>query len=88
MKYISHLDLMRLFVRSMRRARLPLKLTEGFSPHPKFSIKQALKLGVESMHEEATVMLTAPVPPQEFTERLQLQLPKGIAITDAKGNFN
>lgn len=75
-------------MRSMRRARLPLKLTEGFSPHPKFSIKQALKLGVESMHEEATVMLTAPVPPQEFTERLQLQLPKGIAITDAKGNFN
>ncbi len=88
MKYISHLDLMRLFVRSMRRARLPLKLTEGFSPHPKFSILKALKLGVESMCEEASIVLAAPVPPQEFIERLQQQLPKGIAITDAKGNFN
>ncbi|MDD5771327.1 MAG: DUF2344 domain-containing protein, partial [Candidatus Omnitrophica bacterium] len=31
MRYISHLDLMRLFTRAMRRAELPLKMTEGFS---------------------------------------------------------
>ncbi len=56
-KYISHLDLMRLFMRALRRADLPLKMTEGFSPHPKLSIKRALKLGVESDNEEASILV-------------------------------
>ena len=57
MRYISHLDLMRLFMRAMRRAELPLKMSEGFSPHPKLSFKRALKLGVESQQEEASIIL-------------------------------
>jgi len=88
MKYISHLDLMRLFTRAMRRAQFPLKMTEGFSPHPKFSIKRALKLGVESANEEASILLKEPLSPQEFKERLQKQLPEGIKIKDVKGNLN
>lgn len=88
MKYISHLDLMRLFTRAMRRADLPLKMTEGFSPHPKFSIKRALKLGVESEQEEASIMLTRPVGPEEFIVKLKEQLPEGIEIKHAEGNFN
>lgn len=88
MKYISHLDLMRLFMRAMRRAELPLKMTEGFSPHPKLSIKRALKLGVESDNEEARIDLNQPVAPQEFSARLQAQLPEGIQIKNVKGNLN
>ncbi len=88
MKYISHLDLMRLFMRAMRRADLPLKLSEGFSPHPKLSFKRALKLGLESEHEEAAVLLRLPVFPAEFKSRLQPQLPEGINIKDVTGNFN
>jgi radical SAM-linked protein len=87
-RFISHLDLMRLFMRSMRRAGLPIKITEGFSPHPKFSIARALKLGVESEHEEATVVLTRPVVPQEFQRELQLQLPEGISVTHVERNFS
>ena len=82
MKYISHLDLMRLFMRAFRRADFPLKITQGFNPHPKFSIKRALKLGLESEGEEATVVLIEPVVAQEFKERLQNQLPEGIQIKD------
>ena len=81
-KYISHLDLMRLLMRAMRRAGLPLKMTEGFSPHPKLSIKRALKLGVESDCEEAYIMLSAEVTPEDFRARLQRQLPEGITIHD------
>lgn len=80
MKYISHLDLMRLFMRAFRRADLPVKMTEGFNPHPKFSIKRALKLGLESDNEEATIVLKEPIAPEEFKQRLQKQLPKGIQI--------
>ena len=83
LKFISHLDLMRLFTRAMRRAGLPLKMTQGFSPHPKFSIKRALKLGIESDNEEALVVLNEFVRPQEFQARLQKQLPEGIILREA-----
>ncbi len=83
MKYISHLDLMRLFMRAMRRADLPLKISEGFNPHPKLSIARALKLGLESEHEEATVVLKEFVNPKDFKTRLQVQLPQGITIKEA-----
>ncbi len=82
MRYISHLDLMRLFTRAFRRASLPIKITEGFSPHHKFSIKRALKLGVESDSEEATVLLTELIKPEEFKKRLQIELPEGIDIRE------
>jgi len=88
MRYISHLDLMRLFMRAMRRAQLPLKMTEGFSPHPKLSFKRALKLGIESQNEEASIVLKFPVTPEDFKDRLQKQLPEGIEIKDVQGNFN
>ena len=82
MKFISHLDLMRLFMRAVRRAALPIKMTEGFSPHPKISLKRALKLGVESDNEEATFVLRETISPQEFKQRLQKQLPEGIIIKE------
>ena len=88
MRYISHLDLMRLLMRAMRRAELPLKMTEGFSPHPKLSFKRALKLGIESQKEEAAILLKFPVTPEDFRNRLQKQLPEGIEIKDVQGNFN
>lgn len=88
MRYISHLDLMRLFMRAMRRGRLPLKMTCGFSPHPKLSIKQALKLGLEGDNQEASIILLQKIEPEDFKMRLRQQLPEGIEIKDVKGNFN
>ncbi len=87
-RYISHLDLMRLFMRALRRADLPLKMTEGFSPHPKLSIKRALKLGLESENEEASIVLKEMVSSEDFKTRLQEQLPEGIEIKHVQGNFN
>jgi radical SAM-linked protein len=83
MKYISHLDLMRLFRRSMRRAALPLAMTQGFHPHPRLSIKRALKLGLESEHEEGRIVLKDYLKPEDFKNRIQEQLPDGISIKEA-----
>ena len=84
MKYISHLDLMRLFGRALRRADLPFALTQGFSKHPKYSIKRALKLGLESENEEAEFAMREDVAPEEFRRRLQEALPEGIEIVGAR----
>lgn len=83
MRYISHLDLMRLFTRAMRRAEIPVKITEGFNPHPKLSIKRALKLGLESDNEEATIALKELISPEEFIGKLNKQLPQGISLSGA-----
>jgi len=83
MRYISHLDLMRLLVRAMRRADLPLKIGAGFNPRPKLSSKRALKLGLESENEEAAITLREPLRPEDFKKILQKQLPDGIIIKEA-----
>lgn len=90
LKYISHLDLMRLFMRALRRAQLPIKITQGFNPHPKLSIKRALKLGLESDNEEGAIVLRELIAPEDFKERLQRQLPQGINIKEVyvSGNLN
>ena len=88
LRYISHLYLMRLFVRAMRRAELPLKMTQGFSPHPKFSIKRALKLGLESDCEEGAVVLRQLMVAEEFRQKLQEQLPQGLEIKHVERNFS
>jgi radical SAM-linked protein len=82
MRYISHLDLMRLLMRAARRADLPLYFTEGFSPHPKLRIARALKLGLESENEEAEIVLTRRIDFEAFQHRLNKQLPQGVRIKE------
>jgi len=88
MRFISHLDLMRLFQRALRRAGLPIVITKGFNPRPKFSINRALKLGVEAESEAAIFYLDADIKTEEFKNRLNKELPEGINIEDAKTDLN
>jgi len=83
MRYISHLDLMRLIMRAARRANLPLYFTEGFSPHPKLRITRALKLGLEAEQEEAEILLTRKINFRLFRYKLNRQLPQGIRVQQA-----
>lgn len=84
-RYISHLDLLRLFGRALRRADLPFAVSQGFSKHPKIAIKRALKLGIESENEEAGFKLSQEVFPEEFRVRLEKELPQGIRIKEVYG---
>lgn len=79
---------MRLFMRALRRTGLPLKMTEGYNPHPKLSIKRALKLGLESENEEGAIVLRELVSLDEFRKKLEKQLPEGIRINYVEGNFS
>lgn len=85
MRFISHLDLMRTFMRALRRADIPIKISQGFNPHPKLSIKRAIKLGIESQAEEASIVLKEAVSLDDFKNRLNSCLPQGIQV---KGFLN
>ena len=61
MALVSHLDLMRLFDRVMRRAGLPIAFTGGFHPNPRISLASALALGATSSGEIVDFELTQPV---------------------------
>ena len=46
LKFLSHLDLMRLWERALRRAGINPAYSEGFSPHPRISLAAPLAVGV------------------------------------------
>jgi radical SAM-linked protein len=83
LKYISHLDLLRLFQRAIRRADLPVVFSQGFHPIPKIRFERALKLGIESDSERMYIKLKIPLMPLELKERLNAQLPPDIQVIQA-----
>ncbi len=80
MSLISHLDLVRLFDRAIRRAALPISFTGGYHPGPKISIANALSLGITSNGEIVDFELTEEVDLEEFRTKLAAQLPENIPI--------
>jgi radical SAM-linked protein len=80
MALVSHLDLVRLFDRAVRRAALPISFTGGYHPGPKISIANALSLGATSSGEIVDFELTREMSVEEFRERLVAQLPADIPV--------
>lgn len=81
-KYLAHLDLVRMWERIVRRAELPLSYTEGFTPHPKLSLAAPLPVGVTSEAELMDLTFDEPVTPEAFREAVEPQLPGGVTVID------
>ncbi len=79
-KFISHLDIMRLWERAFRRARLSLAYTEGFSPHPRLSLAVPLAVGVTSEAELMDVFLDRWASPHWLGDTIAHQLPGGVTV--------
>jgi radical SAM-linked protein len=82
-RFTSHRDVARLWERALRRARLPVASTEGFSPRPKVHFGLALSTGHESLGEYLDVDLREPVDPEPLPERLTPLLPPGLEVERA-----
>jgi radical SAM family uncharacterized protein/radical SAM-linked protein len=78
--YLSHLELMNLFIRSMRRAGLEMVFSKGFHPMPKLSFSTALPVGTGSLHETAVIELYGAVPLKKIKEDMNSQLPDGVMV--------
>lgn len=84
MKFLSLLDMQRLWLRAFRRADVPLAYTEGFSPRPRFSFAAALPVGVTGEAELMDVYLTRRMAPFFFMRAVNRSLPRGVAVTHAE----
>jgi radical SAM family uncharacterized protein/radical SAM-linked protein len=83
MSLLSHLELMHLFTRAVRRAGIPICYSQGFHPHPKFSFATALSVGVESWAEYFDMEIAAGMDAGRVREALNRALPEGIEILQA-----
>lgn len=83
LRFVSAIDLGRLWERALRKARLPIAYSEGFSPHPKVSFPDALPLGYASTGEYAELTFAAPVDLDVAMAALDAAFPDGLRVLTA-----
>lgn len=80
MKYISHLDMIRLFNRAFKRAGIELEHSQGFNPHPKLVFAQPLSLGYTSDCELAQIDTVETFKEDMLRHMIDDQMPEGIKV--------
>jgi len=80
LRYLSHLELVRVFIRALKRSHVALVYSSGYHPLPKISFASALPVGTESMHETMDIHVYTPQSIPTLVEKLDGQLPQGIGI--------
>ncbi len=82
LRFTSHRDFARAFERALRRARVPMAYSAGFSPHPKISYVGASPTGVGSEAEYLELGLAEQVEPSALRARLDAALPPGLDVLE------
>lgn len=72
--YIAHLDLVRTFTKSIKRAGIPIRYSEGFNPHPRMSFSTAMSIGLESDCEFLDIRLVSEVDTDRLLEAFNASL--------------
>jgi radical SAM-linked protein len=83
LRFIGHLDFLRVFQQTVRRANLPAAFSQGFNPHLQISFALPLPLGMESTNDYADIILTHEIPFSEITQKLNAAAPSGLTIKAA-----
>ncbi|GAA0634233.1 TIGR03936 family radical SAM-associated protein [Sporichthya brevicatena] len=80
LRFTSHRDFARAFERALRRARVPMAYSAGFTPHPKVSYANAAPTGVASDAEYLEIGLAEVRDPAQLQAELNAALPDGLDI--------
>lgn len=80
-EYISHLDLLRHIDRTLRRAGIAVKYSEGFHKHPRIFMGNPLALGVQSVSEYCAVDADYR---EDFIENFNAHSPAGVKCLVAR----
>lgn len=83
-KYVSHLDLVRVFSRALRRAGLLPSYSQGFNPHVLLTFAHPLGVGIESKGELLELVLEGDLAPDAVKEALNNSMPQGLYISEVK----
>ena len=83
LRFIGHRDLLRAVERVLRRARLPVAMSQGFHPKPRVSYLSALPLGFSSDDEAMELILEEELSPDELLARLNSSSVVGLDFLSA-----
>jgi radical SAM family uncharacterized protein/radical SAM-linked protein len=86
-RFLSHLDVIHLFERTLRRARVAMVYSSGFNPHPRMAFGPPLTTGYRSEAEYLDLHYYAG-DDETMTERLAAALPDGLTLLEIKPLFN
>lgn len=81
--FISGKNFAKVIERCLRRIEIPLKFTEGFSPHPKISFGYTLPVNIQGENECLDIYLTEKINIEEFLKRINRVLPEGTVFKKA-----
>ena len=79
-RYLSHLELIKVFIRAFRRAGMDLVYSSGYHPMPKVSFATALPVGTESLSELVDVQVKNIRDTSLTITKLNKELPSGIRV--------
>jgi radical SAM family uncharacterized protein/radical SAM-linked protein len=82
LRFLGHLDLMRLLVRAFRRAGVRLVHSQGFHPKPRMAFGPALGLGIESRAEHLDFESRDYLEPASFLRAVNEGLPEGVRFRE------
>ncbi len=82
--FLGHLDVARAFDRAVRRAKLPVAYSQGFSPHALISFASPLPVGVAGEAELCAIELASEWAPQAVLKALARQLPPDLMVVAAQ----
>ena len=85
-RYLSHVEMMRLFQRACVRANIPVAFSQGFNPHQKMSLVLPRSVGVESDDEILCLGIRedAAIDVESLKAGLKAELPEGIEVVSAE----
>ncbi|WP_018335419.1 TIGR03936 family radical SAM-associated protein [Actinomycetospora chiangmaiensis] len=81
-RFSSHRDVARAMEWALRRAGVPVSLSQGFSPHPRLSWIGASPTGAASEAEFVEIGLTADLDPAAVAREVGAVLPEGLVVLD------
>ena len=81
--WVSHLDLLGMLEKALRRSALPIAYSQGFNPHMLISWGPAHPVGLASDCEYADITFNGE-PPENWRDRLEQALPPGLRLVQAR----
>lgn len=82
LRFSSHRDFQRALERALRRARVPMAYSAGFSPHPRISYANAAPTGAASEAEYVEIGVVRRCDPDALRQELDAALPPGLDVAD------
>jgi len=80
LRYASILDLQKIWERALRRANLPVEMSQGFNPHAKIQIAHPLPVGFSGRNEIVDIFLDKEISIESLAVQLRKALPEGLKI--------